>query len=128
MFKRMLLVLTLVAAGLFAAPAPAQAVYSDCAAYQGTICFHQHADYSGAVWRQYPWQIPGCINMTDYPGWNDRASTAFNWTSNSYALYLYQHVDCGGYDFILSSGQQVAFTGSISWWNDRVSSIYVQAL
>ncbi len=112
--------------------APAQAVITDCSAYPGTICFHQYSNYTGVVWRQYPYQISGCVNMTDW-GWNDRAGTAFNSTQAGYQLYLYEHVGCNapgqpqGADFILASGQYVQFTGSLAWWNDKVSSIRVLA-
>lgn len=105
---------------------PAQAAYADCSPfnYPGTICFTEHGDYSGQVWRQLPSQIFGCRDLY-HENFNDKASTFFNNTSSNYQLYLYQHIGCGGYDFIVASGQSGVFNGGNAWWNDKVSSIRI---
>ncbi len=117
-------------AGLALAPStPAHAAASDCSAYVNVVCFHQYTNYTGLVWRQTVAQVASrCVNLTDWPGWNDRPSTAFNTSTGGYQLYLYENINCTGYDFILASGQNVSFTGSLAWWNDKVTSLYLYAL
>ncbi len=111
--------------GLALAPAaPAAAVYSDCAAYAGPICFHQHGNFTGTVWRQYPGQIFNCRNLSP-DNFNDKASTAFNGTDDS-ILYLYEHSNCTGNVLSLGAGAVRSFASTDQWWNDRVSSIYVK--
>lgn len=111
------------ALGLAMAPAsPAQASYSDCAAYSGTVCFHQHGNFTGTVWRQVTGQIIGCRNLTDF---NDRASTAFN-STDDHILYLYEHGNCTGAVLSLSPGDVRSFASTNTWWNDRISSVYLK--
>lgn len=107
--------------------APAYAAYSDCAAYPGTICFHEHSDFTGQVWRQYPWQIAGgsgCRNVGP-DGFDNEASTAFNLVTHSYSVRVWQWNNCTGDSFILAGGQYYNFAGN--WWNDRISAIEVIA-
>jgi hypothetical protein len=128
-FAGFITTVVLMVAVVFAFSTPAQAAASDCTAFPGTICFHDNTNFTGSVWRQYPSQINGCRNLPA-EGWNDRFGTAYNLTSSSYQLYLYQHINCGadgGYDFIMASGSSLSFTGSYEWWNNKVSSIKVVA-
>jgi hypothetical protein len=126
MFKKMLAMFAIVAAVLFGTTVPAQAAYSDCAAWANTVCFHQYTDYTGQVWRQTPAQIGDCKNMGTF---NDKASTAFN-TTTHYMVIVYQLTDCGGNYFIVGSGMSYAFTGGSAnaWWDNRISSVQVIAL
>lgn len=124
--KRMLMVAFVAIVGAFgvvAAPSPAQAVWSDCAAYPGTVCFHQYPDFTGRVWRQYPGQIVGCRSMVP-DNFNDVASTAFN-STDDHILYLYEHVGCTGAVLVLGAGDVRGFATTNTWWNNRVSSLRV---
>ncbi len=116
--------------GLALAPAgPAAATYNDCAAFPGTICFHEHATFTGQVWRQFPTQINGCRNLGN-DGFDNKASTLFN-QSTGYALVVWQFNNCSGNFFVASAGTFYIFANSTpenNWWNDRISSIEVIGL
>jgi hypothetical protein len=103
---------------------PAQAAYSDCSAYPGTICFHQYTNYTGQVWRQYPWEINGCRSLVP-DNFNDKASTAFNTTPHSYSVRVWQHSNCTGDSFTLNSNSVYNFAGN--GWDNRISAVEVIA-
>ncbi len=123
MKKRLALVIAAVLLSVGIAT-PAQAVFSDCSAYAGTICFHQHSDFTGQVWRQYPHEINGCRNLGP-DGFDNKASTAFNSTAHSYSVRVWQYNNCTGETFTLASSSFYQFNGN--WWNDRISSVEVIA-
>lgn len=104
---------------------PAQAAYSDCSSYPGTVCMHQYSNYTGIVWRQYPSQINGCRNLAP-DNFDNRAGTLFNGTTH-HLVIAYQFANCGGNYFLANSGYAYAFSGGSenAWWNDRISSIEV---
>jgi hypothetical protein len=122
--KRMLMVALAVvvsALGVVAVQSPAQASWSDCGAYTGVACFHQFGDFTGRVWRQTTGQFPaGCRNL-DYGDFNDRASTAFNQTTN-YTLRVYVHANCTGNYLTLSPGEVMSFPGDAPWFDNQASS------
>lgn len=125
MIKKILATLAMTLVGLvgtLVVTSPAQASWSDCAAYQGTVCFHQHANFTGQVWRQYPGQIIGCRDLVDF---NDTASTFFNGTDD-HIVRIYEHANCAGAVFALSPGEERSFGSTNTWWNDRASSVRVQ--
>lgn len=102
---------------------PAQAAYSDCGSYQGTVCFHQWTNYEGRVWRQLPTQIFGCRSLVP-DNFNDIASTAFNLVSSSYSVRVWEHSNCTGDSFIMGVGSY-NFNGN--WWDNRISAVEVIA-
>jgi len=127
MFKRFLMVAITIlmgAIGGLAVTSPAQAAYSDCAAYENTVCFHQHGNFTGTVWRQYPGQIINCRDMSP-DSFNDKASTVFNSTSE-YILHVYEHSNCSGASMSVGRGDIRSFSTTNTWWNDRISSIRMQ--
>jgi hypothetical protein len=124
MIKRMIAALAVATLGMVGlTTTPAQAAYSDCSAYGGTICMHQHSNFTGQVWRQYPSQISGCRNLSP-DDFNDEASTVFNNTT-THILYLYQHSGCTGEELSIPKGGVRSFASTNTWWNDRASSVYV---
>lgn len=109
------------AVGLF--QAPAQAAWSDCSNYPGTICLFAGPNYGLPIWRQYPSQINGCRNLT---GFDNVTTVAANLASH-HMVVLWQYAGCGGESFTLPTQGYVAhFSGS--WWNDKASSIEVIGL
>lgn len=111
-------------AGTLAFTAPAQAYYSDCASYEDTVCFHQHGNFTGTVWRQRPGQIINCRDLGPN-NFNDKASTIFN-STNDHILYAYEHSNCRGQVFSLTPGGVRSFAQTDTWWNDRISSVSVK--
>lgn len=127
MIKRFLVALSVAilgAVGGLTVASPAQAVYSDCAAYNNVVCFHQHGNFTGTVWRQVPGQIINCRNLSP-DNFNDKASTVFNRTDD-YILYVYEHSNCLGDVKSLTMGAVRSFSSTDTWWNDRISSIYIR--
>jgi hypothetical protein len=109
------------AAGGLAVASPAQAAYSDCAAFDRVACFHQYGDFTGQVWRQTTGQFPtGCRDLS-YANFNDKASTAFNRTTN-YTLRVYVDSGCTGSYVTLSPGEVMSFPGDAPWFDNRASS------
>lgn len=126
-FKRFMVALSVAilgAVGGLTIASPAQAAYSDCAAYDGTVCLHEHSTFTGQVWRQYPGQIINCRNFTG-DSFNDEASTVFNLT-DTHIVYLYEHSGCTGSVLSVGKGEVKSFAQTNTWWNDRASSIYVK--
>lgn len=126
MIKKLLATLTLavaLVAGTNIPAAPAQAAWSDCSNYPGTICLFAGPNYGLPIWRQYPSQIEGCRNLTGF----DNVTTIAANLSTHHAVYLYQYPGCGGEVISLpTQGYVIYFSGS--WWNDKASSIEVVAL
>jgi hypothetical protein len=112
--------------GLFA-PMPARASFADCAAYEGTICFTEFPNFTGQIWRQFPWQIAGGSGCRNFgpDGFDNEASTAFNNIEHSYSVRIWQYPNCTGESLILVSGSYYVFSGY--WWNDKASSVEVTA-
>lgn len=111
----------------FAFSAPAQAAYSDCSNYSGTICMTQYSNWTGQVWRQYPEQVYGCRSLGGTT-FNDKASAALSTASGHYQVRLWQHSNCTGNYLTLHSGQARVFTGSLSDIDNMVSGVEVIAL
>ena len=112
--------------GLTVTTSPAQASWSDCAAYDNTLCMTEHSNFTGQVWRQYRVQIPVCRNLTS-DSFNDEASTVFNLTDDS-VFYLYEHINCTGAVLSVGPGEVKAFNQVNTWWNDRASSVYARKI
>lgn len=113
---------TLAVGGLVAA-SPAQAVASDCTAYNDVVCLIEHGDFTGRVWRQTPGQFPtGCRNLT---GYNNITTVGFNRTSN-YVMTLYVNSNCTGTSIGFLPGQIRSFAESNTSFNDRASSIGIR--
>lgn len=125
--KKMLATAAAVVVGFFgvvAMQSPAQATWSDCNAYSNVICFHQYPDFTGRVWRQLPGQIIACRNM--WPdNFDNTASTVFNKTTK-YILYVYDGEGCTGTRKSFVPGDVESFGDTSTWWNNRISSIYLQ--
>lgn len=102
---------------------PAQAAWSDCNNYAGTICLFAGPNWGLPIWRQYPSQINGCRNLT---GFDNVTTIAVNQAAHHHVI-LWQYQGCGGESFTLPAlGNYADFSGS--WWNDKPSSIEVVAL
>jgi hypothetical protein len=125
MIKKLLATLALAAvltAGVTAPSAPAQAAWSDCSNYPGTICLFAGPNYGLPIWRQYPSQITGCRNLTGF----DNVTTIAANQATHHLVVLWQYAGCGGESITLpAQGYVINFSGS--WWNDKPSSIEVIA-
>ena len=112
-------------ASVLTAASPAQAAWSDCAAYSNVVCFHQFPDFTGQVWRQTSGQFPssGCRNFAP-DGFDNATSTAFNRTTN-YQLRVYQGAGCTGSYVYLAPGDVQAFNQTNTWFNNTGSSAKV---
>ncbi len=123
--KRLLTVAIVAVIGAFgglAVASPAMASYSDCAAYSGVVCFHQYPDFTGQVWRQTTGQFPtGCRDLT-YANFDNKASTAFNLTTD-YIMRVYQGYGCTGSYVGLSPGDFESFGQTNTWFNNTASSV-----
>lgn len=113
---------TLVVGGLVSA-SPAQAVASDCTAYNNVVCLIEHGNFTGRVWRQTTGQFPtGCRNLT---GYNNITTVGFNRTTN-YTMHLYSNSNCTGNSIGFGPGQIKSFGDSDQWFNDTASSIGIR--
>jgi hypothetical protein len=102
---------------------PAQAAWSDCANYPGTICLFAHANFGTPIWRQFPSEINGGSGCRDLTGFNDVTTIAANQAPH-YSVRLWQHAGCTGTEVILPNvGSYIGFSGS--GFNDQASSIEV---
>lgn len=126
MIKRFMTALVAVVLGLIGgvvSASPAQAAWSDCSNYPGTICLFAGPNYGLPIWRQYPSQINGCRNLT---GFDNVTTIAANLAAH-HAVYLWQYPGCSGAVVSLpSQGYVVDWSGH--WFNDKASSIEVVAL
>lgn len=124
MIKRFMAAVAVAVLGLVGAltgASPAQAVWSDCAAYSNVVCFHQYPDFTGRVWRQLTGQFPtGCRNFAP-ESFDNMASTAFNRTSN-YQLRVYQGSGCTGSYVFIGPGDVQSFGDTNTWFNNTASS------
>ncbi len=131
MIRRVVAFLAAVAIGLtgaVTATSPAQAAWSDCGNYPGTVCLFANANWGTPIWRQYPSQITsyynGCRNLD---GFDNVTTVAANNTGGHYVITLWQLNGCTGESInIPLSGYSIDF--SAAWWNDRASSIQATAL
>lgn len=126
MIKRFMAALAAVALGLTGATvvsSPAQAAWSDCSNYQGTICLFAHSNYGLPIWRQYPSQINGCRNLTGF----DNITTMAANLAPHHAVYLWQYPGCTGQVVSLPTQGYVVDWSGYSF-NDKASSIEVVAL
>jgi hypothetical protein len=100
----------------------AQAAWSDCSNYPGTICLFAGPNYGLPIWRQFPREIDGCRNLTGF----DNVTTVAANLAPHYAVYLYQYPGCTGAVVSLpTQGYVVSWSGH--WFNDKASSIEVIA-
>jgi hypothetical protein len=114
--------ITAITASLFVA-SPAQAAWSDCSNYAGTICLFANNNWGLPIWRQFPSQINGCRNLTGF----DNVTTMALTQAPHHAVRLWENAGCTGQYYNLPNvGSYVDFSGSS--WNDRASSIQVIAL
>jgi hypothetical protein len=102
---------------------PAMAARSDCDV-AGTICLVENPDWSGFVWRQYPWQINGCRSLAA-DGFNDKATWAVNLTDSSVGVELWDNADCTGGHVYIASGYQADLRKTDPVMNDHASGIRV---
>ncbi len=101
--------------------APAQAAWSDCSNYPGTICLFANTNWGLPIWRQYPSQINGCRNLTGF----DNVTTIAANTAGHHTLVLWQFLGCEGESLVITSGNYSNFSNT--WWNDRASAVEVIA-
>jgi hypothetical protein len=110
--------------GVVAVQSPALATWSDCAAYNDVVCFHQYGNFTGQVWRQRTGQFPtGCRNFAP-ENFENKASTAFNRTTN-YQLRVYSGPSCTGEYVGLRPGNVQSFVQTNTWFDNRASSARV---
>jgi hypothetical protein len=123
-FLATLAVTVAVVAGVVAPSTPAHATWSDCAAYTNVVCFHQYPNFTGQVWRQTTGQFPtGCRNFAP-ASFENKASTAFNRTTN-YQLRVYSGPNCTGDYVYLAPGKVQAFNQTNTWFDNTASSARV---
>lgn len=121
-FLTMLALAVVLTVGVTAPSAPAQAAWSDCSNYPGTICLFAGPNYGLPIWRQYPSQITGCRNLT---GFDNVTTIAANQAAH-HMVILWQYPGCGGESITLpTQGYVINFSGH--WWNDKASAIEVVA-
>jgi hypothetical protein len=125
MFKRLrtlaatFVVMTLMVLGF---QKPAEAASSDCYNYPGTVCLFAYPNWGLPIWRQFPWEIEGCRNLT---GFDNMATIIANNTTAGYTLVVYQYPNCGGATF--SVGSNLYYNLANDWWNDKASSVRIIA-
>lgn len=123
MFRKLIAAFMVASAAVLGAAVPAQAAWSDCGNYPGTVCLFAHANWGLPIWRQYPSQIDDCRDLT---GFDNVTTMISNNTSGHYILTVYRYLDCEGEYFTVSPGQYYNLSGD--WWNDKASSVRVTGL
>lgn len=119
--RKFIAALAVTALAVFGVQAPAQAAWSDCGNYPGTICLFAHSGWGLPIWRQYPSQIGSCRNLT---GFDNTTTVAVN-GADHHTLVLHQYLGCEGESIVITSGNYADFAGT--WWNDKPSSVQVIA-
>jgi hypothetical protein len=129
MIKKFLATLALavvLTAGVTVPSAPAQAAWSDCGNYPGTVCLFAHGNWGLPIWRQTGEQVynaPGhCRNLTGF----DNVTTMVSNNTSHYVLIVWRYIGCTGDWFQADTGQYYDLSGG--WWNDKPSSVSVIAL
>lgn len=126
MRSRLLAALTGVIIGItggVVAASPAQAAWSDCSNYPGTICLFAHGNFGTPIWRQFPSQINSGNGCRDLTGFDNTTTIAANQAAH-YSVRLWQYTGCQGAEVILPNvGSYIDFTGA--FFNDKASSIEV---
>jgi hypothetical protein len=111
MINRLVALLAAITLAVSLTPAtPAQAAYSDCRNFPGTVCLFAYGNFGNPIWRQTADETDYCRSLVG-TGWNDVTTTAMNNYSGHVTFRLWQHYNCTGWYYDLPPNTHVDFTG-----------------